>query len=617
MCGIAGFVGDVASRQDTIEKMLKRIVHRGPDGQGIYLDENTPVTLGHRRLSIIDLSSNGTQPMYSASGRYVIVFNGEIYNAQTIKAKMIAKGSKVSYRGTSDTEILVEAFEFFGIEKTLSMVKGMFAIGLWDREEKTLYLTRDRIGEKPLFYGFINGHFVFASELPQLNSFPGFTGEISEDAISQFVRVGYITAPDSIYKNVKKLIPGSILRLKAPYNTPEISMYWDIVEVARKAQDNKFAGGFDDAVSELDRLMTEAIRDMMVADVPLGAYLSAGIDSSAVVSIMTKLAPDSVKTFTIGFEDEKYNEACFAKDIAKHLGTDHTEQIVTENELKEIIPNLSHIYGEPFADSSQIPTYFVSKLAKSKVTVSLSGDAGDELFCGYRTYDKLLPVWNKAVAFPLGLRKAGAGVLGLLNPGSNKIGRIAHCLSSSNIVRMKEELGSTSILMDKICNKRVVVDNDKLLKDDLASLMLDDMMHYHPDDILVKVDRAGMAVSLENRIPMLDKDIVEFAFSLPTEYKFDGSVGKKVLKQMLYRYVPQELLDRPKKGFSVPLTKWLTTGKTNEWAKELMMDCTIAKDGILNKAIVEKLWKGFEKGRQPSRFVWNILMLEQWYRSIK
>lgn len=616
MCGIAGFAGECKDRNKIIDNMLSKIIHRGPDGQGIFCQDNEPVVLGHRRLSIIDLSANGAQPMVSSTKRFVISFNGEIYNAPAIKQSMELSGHHVNYRGTSDTEVLLEAFEYLGIDKTLEQIKGMFAIALYDREDKSLYLMRDRIGEKPLYYGFISESFVFASELPQLVAFPGFDKELDADSVAQFVRIGYITAPNSIYKNIKKLMPGHILTIKAPFSECDIRPYWDVVAVARDCEAHQFKGSFEDAVSKLDELMRASIKDMLVADVPLGAYLSAGIDSSAIVSIMTSLAANKVKTFTIGFEDEQYNEANYAREIARHLGTDHTELTVTENELKEVIPRLSGIYGEPFADSSQIPTYFVSKLAKSKVTVSLSGDAGDELFCGYRTYDKLLPVWNKASRIPLSLRSKVSAAGSLCHFGSNKINRMAHCLGSANIVRMKEELGATSILMDKICKKDFIVQNDKLLADDLASLMLDDMMHYHPDDILVKVDRAGMAVSLENRIPMLDKDIVEFAFSLPTSYKYDGKTSKRVLRKMLYNYVPESLLDRPKKGFSVPLTRWLLSGKTSEWAKELIGDSYAARDGILDRGVLTKLWQGFENGREPSRFVWNILMLEQWYRNI-
>lgn len=619
MCGIAGFVAEfnIEDRRKTIKSMTDMIIHRGPDGEGLWIDDNSGVTLGHRRLSIIDLSRAGHQPMSSASERFVISYNGEIYNAGSLKEKMEKEGHVINYRGTSDTEILLEAFEYYGIEDTLSFVKGMFAIALYDRQDKKLYLTRDRVGEKPLFYGFINGQFVFASEINCIKCFPGFNSVIDQDAVVQFVHYGYIPAPKTIYKGINKLMPGCVLELSFPYKETKVWPYWELINVARRGESNPFRGSFEEAVEELDRLMTESVKGQMISDVALGAYLSGGIDSASIVSIMNKLDPGKVKTFTIGFEDKKYNEAEFAKDIARHLGTDHTELYVGEKELKDIIPKIPEIYGEPFADSSQIPTYLVSKLAKEKVTVSLSGDAGDELFCGYRTYDKLLPVWSKSDKVPYFIRNAVGSIFMNMNFGSNKIYRGARCLKCKNIVEMRDALESKSILMDKIAGEKTPLIDDKHLKGQLGSLLLGDMLHYHPDDILVKVDRAGMAVSLENRIPMLDRDVIEFAFSLPDSYKYDGKVSKKVLKHMLYKYVPEEMMNRPKKGFSVPLTKWLTEGDTAKWASELMNDSKIADLGVLDRNLVLKLWKGFEKGREPSRFVWNILMLEQWYRSNK
>lgn len=619
MCGIAGFVAElnIEDRRKTIKSMTDMIIHRGPDGEGLWIDDNSGVTLGHRRLSIIDLSRAGHQPMSSASERFVISYNGEIYNAGSLKDKMEKEGHVINYRGTSDTEILLEAFEYYGIENTLSFVKGMFAIALYDRQDKKLYLTRDRVGEKPLFYGFINGQFVFASEINCIKCFPGFNSVIDQDAVVQFVHYGYIPAPKTIYKGINKLMPGCVLELSFPYKETKVWPYWELINVARRGESNPFRGSFEEAVEELDRLMTESVKGQMISDVALGAYLSGGIDSASIVSIMNKLDPGKVKTFTIGFEDKKYNEAEFAKDIARHLGTDHTELYVGEKELKDIIPKIPEIYGEPFADSSQIPTYLVSKLAKEKVTVSLSGDAGDELFCGYRTYDKLLPVWSKSDKVPYSIRNAVGSIFMNMNFGSNKLYRGARCLKCKNIVEMRDALESKSILMDKIAGEKTPLIDDKHLKGQLGSLLLGDMLHYHPDDILVKVDRAGMAVSLENRIPMLDRDVIEFAFSLPDSYKYDGKVSKKVLKHMLYKYVPEEMMNRPKKGFSVPLTKWLTEGDTAKWASELMNDSKIADLGVLDRNLVLKLWKGFEKGREPSRFVWNILMLEQWYRSNK
>ena len=622
MCGIAGFVPgnninhNIEERRSIIKRMTDKIIHRGPDGEGAWFSDDG-VTLGHRRLSIIDLSSNGHQPMVSASERYVISYNGEIYNAGELRSKLEKEGCVVNYRGTSDTEVLLEAFEYMGLERTLEFVKGMFAIALYDKQDKKLYLTRDRVGEKPLFYGFVDGSFSFASEIGCLKEMPGFNGSIDQEAIIQYVHYGYIPAPRTVYQGISKLMPGCILELPYPFKEYKIYPYWELIDVARRGESTPFSGSFEEAVEELDRLMTESVRGQMVSDVPLGAYLSGGIDSASIVAIMNKLSPGKVKTFTIGFEDKKYNEAEFAKSIANHIGTDHTEMYVSENELKEIIPRLPGIYGEPFADSSQIPTYFVSKLAKEKVTVSLSGDAGDELFCGYRTYDKLLPVWRKSENIPYGLKNLTSNIFMKANFGSNRIYRGARCLGCKNIVEMRDALESKSILMDKIAGRQTPLIDDKHIKGALGSLLLGDMLHYHPDDILVKVDRAGMAVSLENRIPMLDKDVIEFAFSLPDNYKLDGKVSKKILKSMLYKYVPEDMMNRPKKGFSVPLTRWLTEGETSVWAGDLMNNCTAAKDGILNEKYVTKMWNGFLNNKEPSRFVWNILMLEQWYRDNK
>ena len=632
MCGIVGFIGNSISKDQRIgivERMNHQIVHRGPDAAGIWLDEQSGVTFGHRRLSIQDLSPNGAQPMHSHSGRFVMVYNGEIYNAEELKTALCDKYSEeILFRGTSDTEILLEAFEALGVSATLDIAKGMFAIALYDRQEKSLTLIRDRAGEKPLFYGFVEGQFVFASELNAIAAFPGFQKKISPQSVTEFIRYGYVPAPGTIYEGIYKLMPGCLLTLFSPFDQEAVAhkSYYSIAEIAKCGEEHPFRGSFEEAVDQLEFLLKKSIKGQMISDVPLGAYLSGGIDSATIVALMSELSDSKVKTFTIGFEEKKYNEAVFAKDIAKHLGTDHTELYVSEKELKDVIPLIPKIYGEPFADSSQIPTYLVSRLAKEKVTVSLSGDAGDELFCGYMTYVKLMKVWKKSGKVPMGLRSAVAGLAKGMSAISKRISpsvarklyRGGLCLSARDSVAMKEALGHSNPLMDRLAYSMVPV-NDKReweLKDECTALMLDDMLHYHPDDILVKVDRAGMAVSLENRIPMLDRDIMEFAFSLPLAYKFDGSVTKKVLRTVLYRYVPEEMMDRPKKGFSVPLERWLKEGNTAEWAGELLTDSKAAADGLLDGKQVEKLWKQFQQDAGTPRLVWNVLMLEQWYRYI-
>lgn len=620
MCGIAGFIADNINRQNTIKNMTDVIIHRGPDAFGSFIDNETGLTFGHRRLSIIDLSENGAQPMISASGRFVICYNGEIYAADKLKDKLVNDGLNISFRGSSDTEILLEAFELYGIEKTLSLVKGMFAIALFDRKDKSLYLMRDRVGEKSVYYSIVNGHFVFGSELSVIKAFDGFNKKISEEVIPDFLTRGYIAEPYTIYEDVYKLKPGTVLKIDnvnradLSFSDLKIWAYWDIKEKAI-ALENTFTGNYQDAVDRLNELLLDSVKNQMVADVPVGAYLSGGIDSATVVALMTSINSSKVKSFTIGFDEKKYNEATYAKDIANYLGTDHTELIVSEKDLTDVIPMISEIYGEPFGDSSQIPTYLVSKLARSKVTVSLSGDAGDELFCGYRTYDKVYPFWKKTRHIPRVIRKMMAKAMAGLSFGNNTLYRASKCLSCNNIVEMKNALAFNSTFLDRLCDKKQMLQGKKELQGEFNSMMLDDLMLYHPDDILIKVDRAGMKVSLENRIPMLDKDLVEFALSIPEEYKYDGKIQKKILKDVLYKYIPKEMMDRPKKGFSVPLDRWLVAGKTGEWANDLMSNLTIAKDGYLNEKECLKMWKSFQNGKEPADLVWNVLMLEQWYRN--
>ena len=612
MCGIVGFVDGGGDRMAVIKSMTDAITHRGPDAEGFWLDEHSGVTLGHRRLSIRDLSPGGAQPMVSASGRLVMVYNGEIYNADVIKERM----PEVRLRGTSDTEILLEAFEKFGIEKTLESVKGMFAIALYDRWGKSLTLIRDRIGEKPLYYGTVNGSFVFASELQAITRFPGFKPQINMACLSSYMLYGYIPAPATIYENIYKLKPGAILRIRPPYGEADIKQgrYYNIRRVAERALEDPFTGSLDEAACELDRLLKEAVKGQLASDVPLGAYLSGGIDSATVVAIMSRLRPGDVRTFSIGFEEKEYDEAPEAAAIARHLGTDHTEQYVSEADLKEVIPRISGIYGEPYADSSQIPTFLVSKLAKSKVTVCLSGDAGDELFCGYRTYPQILDLWNKIKGVPIPLRRAAGGAAAGLIGGIPKAYRAGMCLKAGSILEFKEAVDHYDPYIDKLTDGPTSIVRPVLPGDELQQMMLDDLMRYHPEDILVKVDRAGMAVSLENRIPMLDKDVVEFALRLPSSYKYDGKVAKKVLKEVLYRYVPKEMMERPKKGFAVPLERWLKEGDTKDWADELLNHSKAAADGLVNGKNVLKLWADFLKSGRSPRLLWNVLMLEQWYR---
>ncbi|MBQ7944688.1 MAG: asparagine synthase (glutamine-hydrolyzing), partial [Lachnospiraceae bacterium] len=578
MCGIAGFCNHPNKWMENIEKMNQRMYHRGPDAGDIWASEDAKVVLGHRRLSIVDLSANGAQPMHSASGRYVCVFNGEIYNYRKIREKLLAEKKVTAFRGNSDTEVLLEAFEAYGVRETIAMCKGMFAIALFDKQTGKLTLVRDRIGEKPLYYGFVNGHFAFASDLGCLTVLDDFQNEIDTKVLQIYFIHGYIPAPYSIYQDIYKLDAGCMLEIDAPYKEPKVSAYWSVREAAKYGEEHPFKGTREEAADELERLLKESIKDQMVADVPVGAFLSAGIDSSTVVALMQAQSTNKVKSFTIGVNDPKYNEAVYAKEIARHLGTEHTELYITEEDAKQVIPKLAGMFAEPFADSSQIPTYLVSKMTREHVTVSLSGDAGDELFCGYGTYGSVERIWSKMHKYPYGVRKLCSDLLVAMPFGKNNkvIQTKAHLLGAKGPEHLYELSNQQEALsMDIALEKEVYSYKHNeyptgFLKDPKNCIMLMDMQVYHPDDILVKVDRTAMAVSLETRVPMLDKDVVEFAWSVPMEYKRQGEERKIILKDVLYRYVPKEMMDRPKTGFSIPIMKWLKEPELKAWAEALI-----------------------------------------------
>lgn len=620
MCGIAGFCNHPADWEKNIEKMNKRMYHRGPDAGGVWANDEKSVVFGHRRLSIIDLSENGAQPMHSASGRYVCVFNGEIYNYRTIRDRLLAEKRVTSFRGGSDTEVLLEAFEAYGVRETLKLCKGMFAIALYDRQTGRITLMRDRVGEKPLYYGFVNNSFVFASDIGSIRAFDGFKNEIDTQVLQIYFIHGYIPAPYSVYKDIYKLDAGCILEIDAPYVKPQISTYWSVREAAKYGEMHPFKGTRQEAADELERLLKAAIKEQMVADVPVGAFLSAGIDSSTIVALMQAQSDLKVRSFTIGMDDPKYNEAVYAKEIARHLGTDHTELYITADDAKDVIPKLGRIFGEPFADSSQIPTYLVSKLTREHVTVSLSGDAGDELFCGYMTYSSIERIWGKMKAYPYALRKmAGSMLINCPLLKNNQILQTkAYLLGAKSPEQLYEfsnaqEAGNLDIALDKNVhgykhNKQPYGD----INDTQSRIMLMDMEMYHPDDILVKVDRTAMAVSLETRVPMLDRDVVEFAWTLPIEYKKRGDTGKLVLRDVLYRYVPKEMMDRPKKGFSIPITKWLKEPGLKEWAEALLDKELVRKQGLLNADVVWKMWTDYVENGNWRIQIWYILMFQSW-----
>ncbi|SFC76836.1 asparagine synthase (glutamine-hydrolyzing) [Butyrivibrio sp. YAB3001] len=622
MCGIAGLLGYKRNTKENIHKMNERMLHRGPDAGGIYLSDDGKVALGHRRLSILDLSANGAQPMTSHSGRLVMVYNGEIYNNSLLKNRLLEEGKVSEFRGSSDTEVLLEAIEFYGIEETLKLSKGMFSIAVYDKEKNTVTLARDRVGEKPLYYGIVDGAFSFASDIGCLRVIDGFDNEINTDVLDIYFTEGYIPAPYSIYKGIKKLEAGTIMTVDVDSFETKTTTYWSMKEVARKGQDNLFKGSRAEAADELERLLKESISEQMVADVPVGAFLSAGIDSSTIVSLMQQIAPGKVKTFTIGMEDKAFNEADIAAEIAKHLGTTHTEKYITEEDAKAVIPKLSTMFGEPFADSSQIPTYLVSKMTREHVTVSLSGDAGDELFCGYTSYDSISRIWGKMRGIPYWLRKPVSSIV-LHSPLAQKeIYRIKGTLLGAkgpcDLHRMEHE--TDPIIWDIALKDGTLPYKYTELPNDYMSevnheCMLMDMLVYHPDDILVKVDRTAMAVSLETRVPMLDRDVVEFAWTLPTEYLRENGKGKLVLRGILYKYVPKELMDRPKKGFSIPIEKWLLEPKLRAWAESLLDYNKVKSQGILNPDIVKRIWEDYTQRGIYRIQIWYILMFQQWYES--
>ncbi len=617
MCGIAGFTKADNNWQKNIEAMNARMLHRGPDAGGFWKDDNGEVVLGHRRLSIIDLSETGSQPMLSNSGRFAIAYNGEVYNYKELSEKLIKEGFVKSFRGTSDTEVLLESFEAYGIEDTLKFIKGMFAIALFDREKKTILLARDRVGEKPLYYGFLDGRFIFASEIGEISAYEGFKATLNTEILPTYFAHGYIPAPYTIYKEFNKLMPGTYLLYDCKSEKYETKTYWSMEEAAVKGQTNPFKGTEEEATDELERLLKDSIKGQMHADVPVGAFLSAGIDSSTVVSLMQEINPGKVKSFTIGMPVKEFNEAEVAKEIAAHLGTEHTELYITEDDAKQVIPKLGYMFGEPFADSSQIPTYLVSKMTREHVTVSLSGDGGDELFTGYNVYSNVSHIWDRAKKVPYIVRKP-VSVLAYHNPIIRKQSLLvkANLLGSKDGLDLYDKATDHDELISGLCKHKGIYYHHNIPKELELNhrMMLEDMQMYHPDDILVKVDRCAMAVSLETRVPLLDRDVVEFAWKLPLEFKRKDGVTKKVLRNILYRHVPKALMDRPKKGFSIPITKWLKETELRDWAEDLLNSDIIEKQGVLNSKVVSGIWVDFIENDNWNAQIWYILMFQVWMR---
>lgn len=671
MCGFAGLISDRGNTSDlelSVNRMADEIGHRGPDDAGAWVDAASGVAFGFRRLAIVDLSPFGHQPMISSSGRFIIALNGEIYNHLDLRSKLTASGATQVWRGHSDTETLLACIEHWGLMRTLSEIVGMFAIALWDTRERTLHLVRDRFGEKPLYYGWVGSKvrkvFVFGSELKALRAFDGFENPVCREALAQYMRYMVVPAPRSIYQNIFKLEPGCFLSIKGPapsegpaqplrpfarYENLQIARWWALSDIVQKGMKEQITDERE-ALPLLEQSLKDSVRIQSIADVPRGAFLSGGVDSSLITALMQQQSSQAVKTFTVGFEDVSFDESKFAKEVAKHLSTDHTELIVTPAEARDVIPLLPIIYDEPFADSSQIPTYLVSKVARQEVSVALSGDAGDELFGGYNRYFWGPNIWSKISWLPFSTRRILGSVLrtvpitgwdaifNLINnvlqgsDGIVRVGEKAHNLADRlHSVRNVDEL-YLSLLSQWQDPAQVVrgessfnlVEPNSVLNDELPSdflndfencalrMMYRDSMMYLPDDILCKVDRAAMAVSLETRVPFLDHRVAELAWQLPLDMKIRENKGKWALRQILYKYVPRELIDRPKAGFGVPIGDWLR-GPLRPWAENLLNQDRLNAEGYFNSAPIRRRWLEHVSGkRNHTNSIWTILMFQAW-----
>lgn len=642
MCGFAGFLttGHWNREEFAIglsRRMADSIVHRGPDSAGFWHDSSHGIVLAHRRLAIVDLSPAGAQPMSSACGRYVVAFNGEIYNHMDMRADL----GGLAWRGHSDTETLLAGFAVWGIRETLERSVGMFALAVWDRRERVLTLARDRLGEKPLYYGWqgkgSEACLLFGSDLSSLKAHPAFSAKINRDALALYMRHNAIASPHSIYEGIYKLEPGHLLTVSLADHKPKIESYWSLTHVAECGVAAPFVGSDAEAVDALEAKLKNAVRRQMMSDVPLGAFLSGGIDSSTVVALMQEQSQRPVKTFTIGFNEAGYNEAVHAKAVAHHLGTEHTELYVTPQQALDVIPKLPTLYSEPFSDSSQIPTFLVSQLARQQVTVSLSGDAGDELFGGYGRYLLTRNLWSRISWCPSYLRAAAAATILKISPRvfnsvlqpllpkslrtvniGDKLHKGAQVLSSKSVDELY--LG----LVTHWEPEQVVIGAVEPLThlrgkplsmtglDEVQRMMALDAITYLPDDILVKVDRAAMGVSLETRVPFLDHQVVEFAWQLPQHQKLRGGVGKWALRQVLYRYVPQSLIERPKMGFGVPIDSWLR-GPLREWAEDLLDESRLRQEGFFNPLPIRRKWMEHISGQRNWQYhLWDVLMFQAW-----
>jgi len=658
MCGFAGYLTSESLESynmiSIIKSMSHELIHRGPDDQSSWVDANSGIAMGFCRLAILELSPAGHQPMISNSGRYVITFNGEIYNHKELRERIMSHSSeRFAWSGDSDTETILAAVELWGIKETLQACVGMFSIALWDKKEKILTLARDRFGEKPLYYGMVNHSMIFASELKSFKKFPNFNNKISKYSLRKFLQYNYVPTPLSIYEDVYKLEPGSYTQFSiqnSEIKQINYKKYWSLEKAIINSKENIF-NSESDAIKEIEMILERSIKNQMQSDVPLGAFLSGGVDSSLIVSIMQKISDTPIKTFTVGFEESSFDESPYARDIAAYLGTEHTEVFVSPHEVRSVIPKLPLIYDEPFADSSQIPTYLVCKVAQKDVTVALSGDAGDELFGGYNRYFWGPSLWKKLSFFPFFIRKFFSKLINLIpgfiwllfeniinfflpaHKGINRLHeKIAKLGSRLDWIRSLDDLYFSLVsewhncpdlvinLNDtnvKLTNNFIQIEDDSNARNlDLVQpaerMMYQDLTSYLQDDILCKVDRAAMATSLETRIPFLDHNLFKLSWRIPLNMKINRTTGKNILRKVLYKNVPKKLIERPKAGFSLPIGSWLK-GPLKDWAEDLLSPERIKREGFLNSKYIQIAWNEHQNGKSDNTYkLWSVLMFQAW-----
>ena len=645
MCGIAGVLDPISStsadRLSALASTMAACVeHRGPDDSGLWVDADAGVAFGHRRLAVIDLGAGGAQPMVSSGGRWVLAYNGEIYNHVEVRHRLERAGTR--FRGGSDTEVLVAAVERWGLDRALDACEGMFAAALWDRRDRDLHLLRDRFGEKPLYYGWAGKLFAFGSELKALCALPGFDAELNRGAVKSYLRHNCVPAPDTIWRGVHKLRPGHLVTVHEPSQgvLPDQRCYWSAADAVARARQNQLTGSDSEMTDQLEDALSDAVAARMVADVPVGAFLSGGIDSSTIVALMQRQSSRPVRTFTVGFADRSFDESPEAAAVAAHLGTEHTAVHVGDAEAIEVISHLADTWDEPFADVSQIPTYLVSRVARQDVTVSLSGDGGDELFAGYNRHAWLDRVWGRAAFVPAGPRRTVGSALGSIPPGA-----IDRAARATRVLPVGWQVRNPSTKVAKVARVLTAADPEDAYRaltthwDDATSLVLgndngdtaddrsgspvsdggiteqmlwSDLVGYLPDDILTKLDRAAMAVSLETRVPFLDRGILDLAWRLPLDAKLRAGRTKWVLRQVLERHVPAALVERPKMGFGLPIGSWLR-GVLAPWAEQLLDERRLRGQGLLDPVPIRRAWDLHRTGRRDLGYeLWDVLVLQSW-----